>query len=138
MLSYSGDRTTYAERGVLAGGQSFLEIAMGKGSILYFAIPLELSDQLDVVGRVYRYAMLRAGVSSPYETSCDDPGILISPTVLPEATLYVLTSESSETVPVQFRDRRSGAEFRITLAPGRAALLLAGRDGRVLAKYNAH
>ena len=136
MLSYSGDRTTYAERGVLEGGRSFLEIPVGKGRILYFAVPLELADQLDAVGRVYRYAMKRAGVNSPYETSCVDPGILISPTVLPDATLYVLTSESAETVPIEFRDRKSSTEIHVTLAPGRAALLLAGRDGRILAKYN--
>jgi hypothetical protein len=136
-LSYSGDKTTYAERGVLGDGQTFLEIPLGAGRILYFALPLELADQLDEIGRIYKYAMKRAGVRAAYETSCEDPGLLICPTRLPDATLYVLTSESESDAPVAFRDKMSGAEFRVNLAPGRAALLLVGRDGRILASYNA-
>jgi hypothetical protein len=135
-LSYGTDRTTYGERGILPGGQTFLDVQLGAGRILYFALPLELADQLNEVGRIYKYAMGRAGAGVAYETSCDDPGILISPTELPNATLYVLTSESMESSPVAFRDKLSGAGFRISLAPGRAALLLVGRDGHLLASYN--
>ena len=136
-LSYSGDKTTYAERGVLSGGQTFLDLPLGSGRILYFALPLELADQLDEVGRIYKFALKRAGVRPAYETSCEDPGILICPTRLPDATLYVLTSESADAATVAFKDKMSGADFHVSLAPGRAALLLVGRDGRILASYNA-
>ncbi len=135
-LSYGADRTTYAERGFLGDGKTFHEVQLGKGTILYFALPLELADQLDEVGRIYKYAMKRAGVHAAYETSCEDPGILICPTRLPDATLYVLTSESASNAPVAFRDGLSGEKIRVTLAPGRAALLVVGRDGRILASYN--
>jgi hypothetical protein len=135
-LSYSGDKTTYAERGVLDGGQTFLDLPLGKGRILYFALPLELADQLEDIGRIYRFALKRAGVHAAYETSCEDPGILICPTQLPGATLYVLTSESADTVSVEFEDTTSGADFRVRLAPGRAALLLVGRNARVITSYN--
>jgi hypothetical protein len=137
LMSYSGDKTTYIERGVLNDGKTFLDLPLGKGRILYYAFPLELADQLNEVGRIYNYAMKRAEVSTAYETSCEDPGILICPTRLPEATLYVLTSESAGTAPIAFRDKLSGADFRINLSPGRAALLLVGRDGHILASYNA-
>lgn len=135
-LSYSTDKTTYAQRGVLSDGKTFEEISLGKGHILYFTVPLELSDQLDEIGRIYKYAMKRAGVSSPYETDCEDPGILICPTQLPEATLYVLTSESANTAPFEFRDKLSDKDFRISLAPGRAGLMLIGKDGKVISSYN--
>ncbi len=135
-LSYGGDRTTYAERGFLGGGETFVEVPLGTGRILYFAPPLELADQVDEIGRIYRYAIKRAGVTVPYETGCDDPGILICPTRLPDATLYVLTSESAGNAPVTFRDRLSGADFRVSLSPGRGALLLVGRDGKAVASYN--
>lgn len=135
-LSYSGDRTTYAERGVLGDGRTFLEIAMGKGRILYCPLPLEISDQQEAVGQIYKFAMKRAGANTAYETSCEDPGILICPTQLPDATMYVLTSESTGTAPVEFRDKLSGKNFRITLAPGRAALLLIDKDGRMISSYN--
>ena len=136
-LSYAGDRTTYAERGVLGGGRTFVDLPLGAGRILYFALPLELADQLDEVGRIYRFAMKRAGVSVAYETTCEDPGMLICPTQLADATLYVLTSESAGAAPVEFRDKLSGTDLRVSLAPGRAALLLVSREGRILASYNA-
>jgi hypothetical protein len=103
---------------------------------LYFAPPLELADQTGTIGRIYRYAMMRAGVSVPYETQCEDPGILICPTVLADATLYVLTSESADEKPVAFRDKLSGADVRVTVPPGRGALLLVGRDGKIVSSYN--
>jgi hypothetical protein len=137
-LSYSGDKTTYAERGVLGNNQTFLDLQLGKGRILYFALPLELADQSNEVGRIYKFAMKRAGVSAAYETTCEDPGILICPTQLPDATLYVLTSESASTAPVTFRDKKSDVDLRVNIAPGRAALLLIGKDGNILASYNVH
>ncbi|RPH35897.1 hypothetical protein EHM92_05405, partial [bacterium] len=135
-LSYSGERTTYAERGVLAGGQTFVDVPLGAGHILYFALPLELADQLNEVGRVYKFAMARAGVSTAYTTSLGDPGILICPTQLLEATLYVLTSESAGKASVKFHDNMSGTDLRADLEPGRAMLLLVARDGHILASYN--
>jgi len=136
-LSYGGDRTTYCDRGILPAGQTFIELPLGAGRILYCALPLEMAEQLDEVGRIYRYAMTRAGTRVDYETTCEDPGILISPTQLPDATLYVVTSESMESSPVAFRDKKSGAEILIRLDAGRAALLLVGREGSIIASYNA-
>jgi len=137
-LSYSGDKTTYAERGLLDYNQTFLDIPLGKGRIFYFALPLELADQLREIGRIYKYAMKRAEVNSAYETTCEDPGILICPAQLPNATLYVLTSESTGTTPFTFRDKKSSTDFTINIEPGRAALLLVGKDGKIIASYNIH
>ncbi len=135
-LSYSGDKTTYLDRGKLAGGRTFADIPVGKGHILYFALPLEMSDQLAAVGRIYRFAMEQAGVAEPYTTTCSDPGILIAPTQLPVGTLYVLTSESTRTGPIEFHDKLSGHDYTVHLAPGRGALMLIGKDGKVIASYN--
>jgi len=135
-LSYSSDKTTYLQCATLGDERTFEDISLGEGRILYFALPLELADQLDEIGRIYNYAIKSAGVKSAFETSCNDPGILICPTQLPEATLYVITSESAGTSPVEFRDNLSGRNFEVNLAPGRAALMLVGKDGRVIASYN--
>jgi len=45
-----------------------------------------------------------ADISPTYNTTLTDAGILICPTRLPKATLYVLTSESNQKA-VEFRDR---------------------------------
>jgi hypothetical protein len=135
-LTYSDNRTTYAERGVLQDGSTFLDVSLGSGHIFYFALPLELADQLDVIGRIYSFAIKSAGATSLYETSCKDPGILICPTRLHDATLYVLTSESASADPIEFRDLLSNTKIKVHLAPGRGALMLVGRDGKILASYN--
>jgi hypothetical protein len=135
-LSYSGEKTTYAERGILDGGAGFTEIPIGGGRLLYFALPLELADQLDSIGQVYRYAIGRARIAPVYKTDLTDPGILICPTRLPEATLYVLTSESSAAAKVAFEDEASGKKIETLLEPGRAALALITHDGKIAASYH--
>ena len=108
---------------------------MGKGKILFAALPLELNDNLKAIGDVYSYALKVAGIVPVYTTKINDPGILICPTQYPEATLYVITSESNRE-QVDFTDVRSGKEFLGTLASGRAAILLVGADGKLLATFN--
>ena len=136
-LSYGADKTTFLDHAVLPDGRNWAETALGQGRILFAAEPLELNDNLQAIGDVYRYALKVAGVVSTYTTNVQDPGILITPTEYPHATLYVLSSETGE-AEVSFRDLRSGKQFTTGLNPGRAALLLIGGDGGVLAAYNWH
>lgn len=135
-LSYSGEKTTYMERAFLPSGQTFAEKSWSKGKILFLVLPLELNDNLKAIGDLYRYALSQAQIERTYTTDIQDPGLLICPTQLEEATLYVLTSESCAAAPVTFRDAASGKSFAVQLAPGRAALLLVSRKGEVLAEYN--
>jgi hypothetical protein len=135
-LTYSGDKTTFQERAFLPGDNSFAETTIGKGKILYFPLPLELNDNLQTVGDVYRFALTRAGVRAAYTTETHDPGILICPTQLTDATLYVLTSETASSAASRFTDAASGKRISFKLRPGRAALLLLSRKGEVLASYN--
>jgi hypothetical protein len=110
-------------------------LRLGKGRLLFSALPLELNDNLRAVGEVHRYALRAAGVTSAYSTDLQDPGILICPTQFPKATLYVVTAES-DGGRVSFRDARSGRQVTGTLDPGRAAMVLIGADGAALARYN--
>jgi hypothetical protein len=134
-LIYGGDATTILSQAELPDGKDWAEVTLGKGKILFSALPLELNDRLDSVAAVYRYAIEAAGIKPEYTTTVRNPGILIAPTLLPKATLYVLTSETNAT-GVEFTDARSGKTFAGTLEPGRAALLLVGTDGRLIAEYN--
>ncbi len=135
-LTYPGDLTTLLERGVLPDGATFIEVQIGSGHLLYVPLPLELADSLDSISRVYRYAIGQAGIAKVYEASTDDPGILICPTRLPDATLYALTSESSTPAHFSLRDLASGATIDVQLAPGRAALALITHAGKLAASYN--
>ncbi len=135
-LSYRGDKTGLLERAFLPDGRTFIEKPYGQGKILFIPLPLELNDNLQAVGDIYRYALQAAGVKSTYSTSVvDDPGVIICPARFPHATLYVLTSETSEP-KLSFKDETSGKQFSGELPPGRAALLLVGEQGNLLASYN--
>jgi hypothetical protein len=135
LLAFAGMKTTFLSRAVLPTGDDWIEKPHGKGRILFAALPLELNTNLQAVADVYRYALKEANITPVYSTSLKDPGILICPTVFPKATLYVLTSESNQT-NVSFRDERSKKDFSATLPQGRAALLLVGVDGKILASYH--
>lgn len=134
-LSFTGNKTTVLSQAQTPNGEVWVEKSLGKGKILFSALPLELSDNLPLLGNAYRYALKTAGVAPVYTTTLTDPGILIAPTVFPAATLYVLTSESSRQ-QVAWDDVRSGRHFEGTLKSGSAAILLVGTDGKVLAAYN--
>jgi hypothetical protein len=134
-VRFSGNKTTVLDRAVLPGGEDWIEKQLGKGKILFSALPLELNDNLEALGDVYLYALKAAGVSPVYSTTLNDPGIVIAPTVYPRATLYVITSESNQH-QVSFEDVRSQHTFSAALESGRAALLLIGTDGKLLSTYN--
>ncbi len=134
-VAFSGDKTTQLDATRLAGDATFEQLSHGRGQILFFTLPLELGDDLALVGRVYSWALAQAKVAPLYRTTLDDPGILICPFALETGTLYAFTSESASPREVALRDALSGAELRVHLDPGRAALALVTKDGRIVARY---
>ncbi len=135
-LIFPGDETTYLDRAILPDGSNWTEKSVGKGKVLFAALPLELNDNLQAVGDIYRYALKIAGVTPAYSTTLQDSGILICPTRFPHATLYVFTSESAKRADIFFRDQSTGKQLSGHLDPGRAALLLVSDDGSIAASYN--
>lgn len=135
-FSFSGDKTTFIDQAVLASGHTFTRQPVGAGEILFFSLPLELSDDIQLLADVYGWALEEAGVEPIYSTDLDDPGIVISPTVLEKSTLYVVASESSVARNVNFRDMRSDRQVEIDLDPGRVAVLLVTVDGDIPALYD--
>ena len=133
-LHFPGLATTMLDRAALPGGKDFVALPLGKGQILFSAFPLELNSELTSVAQVYAYALKAAAIKPTYITPVKNPGILICPTQLPHATLYVLTSET-ETSPVSFTDTRSGKTFSGRLEAGRAALLLIGEHGDLVTSF---
>jgi glycosyl hydrolase family 42 (putative beta-galactosidase) len=134
-LTFGGNKTTVLSRAQTPADQDWLEKPLGKGKILFAALPLELNQNLKAVGNIYRYAMKASNIAPVYTTTLTDPGILICPTRLPKVTLYVLTSESNRKAVI-FHDVRSGKDFSGQLENGRAALLLISNEGKLIATYN--
>jgi hypothetical protein len=136
-LLYEGLRTTMLDRAALPDGKTWAELPLGSGKILFSAFPLELNSDEGTVAAAYELAIQAAGIQHTYTTTIKEPGILICPTRLPHATLYVLTSEAP-TQDVSFTDTRSSKTFSGRLEVGHAALLLVGEHGDLIANYRWH
>ena len=136
-LVYGGLKTTTLDRTVLPNGSTWTGLPLGRGKVLFSALPLELNSNLSSIATIYAAALAEAGIARTYTTAVANPGVLICPTRLPNATLYVLTSET-DTTRVAFTDKRSGKRFTGDLAAGRAALLLVSNHGELLTTYNWH
>jgi hypothetical protein len=134
-VDFPGLKTTVLSQAILPNGEDWVEKRLGNGRILFAALPLELNSNLQAVADVYSYALKVANIVPVYSTALKDPGILICPTLFPKATLYVVASESNRG-DVSFQDLRSGRKFSGSVPSGRAALLLVGTDGKLLATYD--
>ena len=136
-LVYGGLKTATLDQDTLPGGKTWAEIPLGSGKVLFSALPLELNENEGAVTAAYALALREADIHPTYTTAVAEPGILICPTKFPEATLYVLTSETA-TQTVSFTDVRSGKQLAGKLEAGHAALLLIGVHGELLANYHWH
>jgi hypothetical protein len=135
LFTFGGKKTTTLPRARFADGAQWKEIALGKGHILISALPLELGQNQEALGRVYAYAMQKSGVAPLREGKSRSPGVLICPTEYKDATLYVVTSET-ETTTATFEDPRSHVSLSTSLEAGRAALVMVGTDGKIIASYH--
>ena len=71
-LTFGGNKTTVLSRAQMPGEQDWAERTVGKGKILFAAMPLELNQNLQAVGDVYRYAMKVADISPTYTTTSNE------------------------------------------------------------------
>jgi hypothetical protein len=136
-LLYEGLRTLMLDQNTLPDGKTWAEVPLGRGKMLLSAFPLELNSNEGTIAAAYELAIEAAGIQHTYTTTIKEAGILICPTRLPHATLYVLTSEAP-TQSVSFTDVRSGKAFTGTLEAGHAALLLVGERGDLITTYHWH
>ena len=136
-LSYTQDRQFWAEALSFENGETFAELAYGKGKMFWTAYPVELAEGTSATADVYRYVAQRVGLSPQFELQSPVPaGVLIYPTILDDSVLYVFTSENAAPAQITLRDKLTGAQVSFVLQPLRAALALILKDKRaVIAKY---
>ena len=134
-LTFAGNKTTILSRAQMYGDKDWAEQPRGKGRILFAALPIELNQNLQAVGDVYRYAM-RGGEHLPtYTTTLAHPG---TSTVLPAC----LKPTSMYQHPKRTRRRSlSTMNAAVRTSPaelenGRAAPLLISDEGKLITSYN--
>jgi hypothetical protein len=72
----------------------------------------------------------------PVAHSSVSPGVLIYPTELEDAVLYVMVSDAAEDTGIDLRDKLTGARLSLLLPAQHAAIAVLGkREKGVIAKY---
>lgn len=137
-LSYRGEKIQRVEKALIAGSSfaRVIQAPIGRGRLIWATLPVELAEQIEPTVALYRLALRQANVVPGFSLEEDDPGILVYPALYDDVALYGVVSESGVPRTATFTHGGRGREVSVTLASGRAALLLLGRaDGRVLARY---
>lgn len=120
-----------------ADGATLESKAYGHGRIFWAAYPVELANNPDAAARLYSYVLRQAGITPAFKTTTPlPPGVVVYPTVLRDAVLYIFASEDAADTPINLRDKATGAEVHFTLRSRHAAVVLLNKkDGSVIAEY---
>jgi hypothetical protein len=135
-LGYRGDRLERVETAFVAeeSPAAVHRIALGKGSILWMPLPVELSDWPDATVALYRAAITQAGVRPTVVVEPADGSVYAGAITYADAVLVALASESSEDSHLTL-SLAGGPATPISLQAGRAALLLLDRNsGKVIGR----
>jgi hypothetical protein len=118
-------------------GQEGQEVLTGNGNIIVAGYPVEMAEGAEAAARLYAQVLKETNVQPLFELkSSVSAGVLIYPTVLDDAVLYVMVSETDQDTDVDLRDKTTGGELKLRLAAGRAALAVMRKlDGTIAAKY---
>jgi hypothetical protein len=137
-LTYPGDvQQAPLELLRFSEGQAIEEIPHGSGKILWMTDPVELSEGYDATAAIYTYALAKAGVAAVFrQIKPLPPGILATPTMLPDAILYSFSSESLDDTDVDIQDSATHVRMHFDLPSQRGSMLLLQRsNGAILASY---
>jgi hypothetical protein len=137
LASFDLEAQSWLESLHFTGDDGVQEIPYGKGRIFWAAYPVELAQGAKPAAELYAMVMSAVGVQPPFEMkSSVGPGVLIYPTVLDDAVLYVMVSETDKNTDVDLRDKTSNAELKLRLLAGHSALAVIRKsDGGIAAKY---
>jgi hypothetical protein len=118
-------------------GMTFKEIQCGKGRIFWAAYPVEFAEGSQAAAELYATVAARIGLAPSFElTAALSSGVLVYPTVLDDAVLYILISDNATDTKVDLRDKLTGARLTLSLAAQHAAIAVIGKKEKALvAKY---
>jgi hypothetical protein len=135
-LSFDQNAQTWLEAFQFDGGQQLKELAVGNGRIFWAPYPVELAEGTAAAAKLYSAVFSDIGLASPFELkSSPAPGVLIYPTILQNAVLYVIVSETDHDDDLDLVDKTSRGKLKLRLPAEHAAMALIRKsDGAIVAK----
>ncbi|THF73560.1 alpha-amylase family protein [Cohnella fermenti] len=122
-----------------AGADRVVEVAHGKGRILWTGLPLELNDRSEPIAALYEYALAAAGCGPDLEwvQGGELPGVYGRKLAFAEGALFVFVSEYAWDTDVEVKDPDTGAVYSFLLERERSVLFAADGDGKLIASYRS-
>jgi hypothetical protein len=136
-MSFDQNKQNLVEAVRFKSGTALEQLVYGHGRIFWSAYPVELAEDADAAGKLYSYVLEKIGVPPAFEyESSMSPGVLIYPTVLENAVMYIFDSEDAADTRINIKDKLTGARMNFNLRAQHSALVVLKKgDGAVLAKY---
>ncbi|MFZ0734221.1 MAG: hypothetical protein WAM79_18015 [Candidatus Sulfotelmatobacter sp.] len=117
-------------------GSTFREISHGKGRIFWTSYPVELAEDLQSTSDLYAYVAARLNLTPMFTAARVPPGVLVLPTELADALLYVFVSDSADNAAINIRDRETGVPLSFSLPAQHAAIAVIGKkEKKIVARY---
>ena len=136
-LTYGQPQQNWLDSLRFEDGATFKEIPHGKGRIFWTAYPVELSENEQALAEHYADVVNRLRIAPMFNAQSPLPtGVLVYPTVLADAVLYVFVSDSADPAAISLRDQTTGVALSFSLPAEHAAIAVIGkREKKIVAKY---
>jgi hypothetical protein len=138
-LGYRGDRMQRLRKFVPGGTSKpeLLALERGSGRVIWAPHPVELSDSMEAMEALYRFASARAGLTRAVEFETGDPSVLARPVLFRDSIMLVFVSEAAGRRSVAGTLIESGSPFSVEVPARRSVVNFHDRkSGKVIATLN--
>jgi hypothetical protein len=136
-MSFDQNKQNQLESVRFQDGATLEQQTYGQGRIFWSTYPIELAEGADAAGSLYSYVLGKTGIAPMFEYDAKlSPGVLIYPTVLQNAVMYIFESEDAADTKINIKDKLTGGRMLFNLPSQHSAVIILRKsDGALLAKY---
>ncbi|RAV20823.1 glycoside hydrolase [Paenibacillus contaminans] len=131
------EKTAVAIGTAASGGSALRKVKLGKGTLLWCGLPVEMNDRTDAIASLYRHAIKKAGVAPEllWEQGGELPGVYGRKLSFADGELFIFVSEFGENADIRVTNPATNTTYSFTLESERTVMFAADHSGKLLATY---
>ena len=119
-----------------ASAGATVTVPVGKGKLIWFGVPLELTADGKELAELYREVLTDCGVLPELTiTGNHTEPLFVSAVRWEKGTLYTLVNESSDRKEITLSDSKTERKYRLTVPENGSFLFITDAQGKVLSVY---
>lgn len=136
-VSFGDRRIGEVNKETVKKDTSLIEMAIGKGMLLWSPLPVELNERRDVLIALYQKAIEGASVEAEIEwlEGGELPGVYGRKLTFQDGYLYIFVSEYAVDSHVKIKDTATGQVYQFMLEKERSVLFATDKQGNIKASY---